>query len=156
LDEGITGKPSVIEEYAIGRNMRQEALSLIALGVMDAADYSGYGQLSKDIVGGHNQALWVVAFAVMIETAFRIEFGSNRLRCGKSKLGTVHGIYGHLVPQVRSITGPEAIGQSHGPSQDVLENGPGELLSCSGNVTAMWSVGVMPKATTPGAPEKLS
>jgi len=50
LDEDIAGKPTVVELYAIGRNMRQEALSLIALGVMDAADYSGYGQLSEDIV----------------------------------------------------------------------------------------------------------
>jgi hypothetical protein len=98
LDEGITGKPPVIELYAIGRNMRQKALSLIALGVMDAADNSGYGQLPEDIVDGHDKALGVVAFAVVIQAAFRIEFGANLLGCGKSKLGAVDGIYGHLMP----------------------------------------------------------
>jgi hypothetical protein len=98
LDEGITGKSTVKEQYAIGRNMRQEALGLIALGVMDTPDYSGNGQLPEDIVSGHNEALGVVAFALVIETAFRIEFGADLLRCGKSELGAVEGIYGHLAP----------------------------------------------------------
>lgn len=155
LDEGITGKPTVIEQHAIGRNMRQEALSLIALGVMDTSDYSGYGQLSEDIVGGHDEALGVVAFSIVIETAFRIEFGADLLGCGKSELGAVHGEYGHFIPQVRSLTRPEAISQSHGPAQDVLENGPGDLLSCSGNVAAVGSVGIVPKTVASGAVEKL-
>jgi len=50
---------------------------------------------------------------------------------------------------------PETIGQSHSPAQDVLENGPGDLCSCSGNVTAVRSVSVMPKTTAPGVPEEL-
>ena len=155
FDEGVTGKPSIKEQHTIGRNMRQEALSLIALGVMDTPDNSGYGQLSEDIVGGHNEALREVAFAVMIETAFRIELGADLHRCWKSKLGAVHGVYGHLVPEVRRIARPEAVGHRHSPVQDVLKDGPRDLFSCSGNVAAVGSVGIMPKTTAPGAIEKL-
>ena len=50
---------------------------------MDTPDHSGHGQLSEDVVGGHNEALGVVAFSGVSETAFRIEFGADRLRCGR-------------------------------------------------------------------------
>ena len=113
------------------------------------------GNCLKTSWDGHDEALGVVAFAVMIETAFRIEFGADLLRCGKSKPGAVHGIYGHLVPEVRSIVWPEAVGQRHSPAQNVLEDGPRDLFSCSGNVTAVGSVGIMPKATASSATEKL-
>ena len=59
------------------------------------------------------------------------------------------------MPEERSITRPEAIGQSNGPAQDVLKNGPGNLFSCTGNAAAVGSVCIVPKPTASGTPEKL-
>jgi hypothetical protein len=96
-----------------------------------------------------------MALTVVFEAAFEIEFGAEFGRGRKAKLGTVEGINGHLVPQIRIITRPEIIGQGHSSAQDVLENGPRYLFPCSGYVAAVRSLGVMPKIATPGAPEKL-
>ena len=52
-------------------------------------------------------------------------------------------------------TRPEIVGQGHGAAQDVLKNGLGNLSSCSGDVAAVRGLCIMPKATAPGAPEKL-
>ena len=98
FDEGIAGKSTVKEKYAIRRNMRQEALSLIALGVTNSADYPGNRQLSKDVICGHDKALGIVAFAVVIQAASRIKFGAEFIRGWKAKLGAVEGIHGHFVP----------------------------------------------------------
>jgi hypothetical protein len=156
LNKGIAGKSTVKEKYAIGRNMRQKALGLVSLGVSNSADYPGNRQLSKDIVGGHDETLGIVALAVVIQTASRVEFGAEFGRGGKAKHGAVKSIHGHLIPQKSIITRPEIIGQSNSPAQDVLENGPGDLFPCSGNVAAVRSVCVRPKTTAPGTPEKLS
>jgi hypothetical protein len=155
FDERITGKSTVKEKYAIGRDMRQKALSLVTLGVMDRAYCSGNRQLSKDVVGGHDKALGVVALAVMIETALGVEFGADLLGCGKYELGAVEGVYGHLVPQERVIMRPKAVGQGHSPAQDFLENGPGDLSPCAGNIAPVGRAGVMPKTTASGTAEKL-
>ena len=53
------------------------------------------------------------------------------------------------------VTRPEIIGQGHGAAQNVLENGPGDLSSCSRDVAAVRGFYILPKATAPGAPEKL-
>jgi len=155
FDERITGKSTVKEKHAIGRDMRQKALNLVALGVMDRAYCPGNRQLSKDVVGGHDKALGVVALAAIIETAFGVEFGADLLGCGKYELGAVEGIYGHPVPQARVIMRPKAVRQSNSPAQDLLENGPGHLSPCAGNVAAVGRIGVMPKTTASGTAEKL-
>lgn len=100
LDKGIAGKSTVKEKNAIGRNMTQEASSLIALGVMDSADRSGNRQLSEDVVGSHDKALGIMAFAAVFQSASGIEFGADLLGRGKNKLGAVECIYGHFVPKV--------------------------------------------------------
>ncbi len=124
FDKGIAWKSPVKEKNAVGRNMRQQALSLIALGVMDSTDRSGNRQLSEYIVDGHDKALGVVAFAAVFQSASGIEFGAALLGRGKNELGAVECIYGHFVPKVRIATRPELIGQCHSPAKEVLENGP--------------------------------
>jgi len=77
---------------------RQKALSLIALGVMNCADYPGNRQLSEDVIGGHDKTQGIVAFAVVIQAASGIEFGAEFIRGRKAKPGAIEGIYGHFVP----------------------------------------------------------
>jgi hypothetical protein len=98
FDEFITGKSTIKEEYAIGRNMRQKDLSIVALGIVDRAYHPGHRQLSKHVVSGHHKALGIMPLAAIIKAAFGIEFGTEFVGRRKTIFGAINGVYGHLVP----------------------------------------------------------
>jgi hypothetical protein len=147
---------SIKEQHGPGRDGWQERLSLLALGSMDGDHTPGYGKAPEHIIGRGNQALGIVPPALILEATMRIELLSDLLGCRKVVFGAVKGDHRHPMPKMGGVARVEAIGQFDGLLQNVLEDGPGNLLAGSRESAAVYVPGVGPESAASGSFEELA
>ena len=147
---------SIEEQHGPGRDGWQERPSLLALGPMDTDHTPGHGKAPEHIVGCCNQALGIVPPAFMLEATMRIELLSDLIRCRKVIFGTIKGDHRHPMPKMGGVARLEAIGQLDGLLQNVLEDGPGNLLAGSRESATVYVPGVRPESAASGSFEELA
>jgi hypothetical protein len=155
-NELVAWVAAIEEQHRSGRNRWQEILCLLTLRAMDIDHTPGHGKAPEHIVGRGNQTLGVVTFAFVVKATLRVELVSDLFCRRKIVLGTVEGNDRHRMPKIGGITGKKTVGQINGSSQDVTEDGPGNLLASTREPAAMHALSIGPESTAPGSLEKLS
>jgi hypothetical protein len=92
----------------------------------------------------------------MLEATMRIELLSDLIRCRKVIFGTIKGDHRHPMPKMGGVARLEAIGQLDGLLQNVLEDGPGNLLAGSRESATVYVPGVRPESAASGSFEELA
>jgi hypothetical protein len=147
---------SIKEQHGPGRDGWQERLSLLAFGPMDGDHTPGHGKAPEHIIGRGNQALGIVPPAFILEATMRIELLSDLIRCRKVIFGTIKGDHRHPMPKMGGVARVEAIGQLDGLFQNILEDGPGNLLASSRESAAAHLLGIGPESAASGSFEELA
>jgi len=155
-NELIAGVAAIEEQHRSGGNRGQKSLSFLPLRSMDTDHSPGYGKAPEHIIGRCDQALGIVTFAFILEASLGIKFFTDLFCCGKVVLGAVESEDRHTMPKKRRVAWPEAVGQIHGFSQDITEDGPGNFLASMCESAAVDSLCIKPKSAPPGCLEKVT
>ena len=155
-NELVAGVSAIEEQNRSWRNEGQELPSLFPLGAMMAHDASCYGKMAKDIIGGRYQTLRIVASALKLKPALRVEFLSDLRGCGQIVFGSIKGNDPHSMPTMGGITREKAVGQINGLRQEISKDRPGNLLSGLGEGASVHGLGIGPQSSANGIMEKIA
>jgi len=155
-NELIAGISPIEEQDGSGGNARQKSLGLLPFGSMDADHAPGHGKLPVYIIGRCDQALGIVASALMLEAALGIKGFAELLCCREVEFGAIKSINGHPMPKIGWIGRPEAVSQIDRFSQNVPEDGPGNFLASMGKSTPVDSLSIRPEPAAPSSFEELT
>lgn len=155
-NELIAGVSAIKEQHRSGRNGGQKGLGFLPLRSMDTDHTPRYRKASEHIIGRCHQALGIVTFPFILQTAFGIKFCPDLFCCRKVVLGPIEGENRHSMPNKGGIAGPEAVGQINGFSQDLTEDSPWNLLTSMCEAAAVDGLGIEPKSAAPCSLEELT
>ena len=110
----------------------------------------------EDIVGCRDQALRIMSFTFVLETASGIEIFTDLFCCRQIILRTVKGENGHPVPKERRISWPQPVGKINGSLLNIAKNSPWNLIAGNANAATVDSHGFGPYSATLSIPEKLA
>jgi hypothetical protein len=156
VNELIAGVSAIEEQHRSGGNGGQKCLGFLPLRSMDTDHTPGYRKAPEHIIGRCDQALGIVTSPFIFETTLRIKFFTDLFCCRKIVLGAIQGENRHPMPKERWVGRPDVVGQVHGLSQDITEDGPWNLLASMCESAAVDGLGIKPKSATPGSFEELT
>lgn len=86
----------------------------------------------------------------------RVELLSVLLGCRQVVLGAIDGNDRHSMPKSGGVPGPKLVGQGHRIFQDILEDGPRNLLARSRECASVNGISPGPEPAAPGSLEELT
>lgn len=137
MNEGISGVAAVEEHYTARRDASKEFECFVTLGGIHWRNGPGDTYSAEHVVDGRDQALGIVAFAVVGHAAAGVK-NLPHLFCSRQAVsGAINGKHIAALPGVLRGLGPAPVSQVDGIVEDVAEETPRDFPSSFAHGTAM-------------------